>query len=56
MYWGLVGSFVGIGVGMCSMYFSVVVMCVKNFGRGRYRGLVLVVLIVVFGLSGMWLS
>ncbi|KAK4205695.1 major facilitator superfamily domain-containing protein [Triangularia verruculosa] len=56
VYWGLVASFVGIGVGTCSMYLSAVATCAKNFGRGRHRGLALAVPIAAFGLSGMWLS
>jgi len=55
-YAAMIGAFVAIGVGTCSMYMSAVATCAKNFGRGRHRGLALAAPIAAFGLSGMWQS
>ncbi|KAK4100954.1 MFS general substrate transporter [Parathielavia hyrcaniae] len=52
----MVFAFVAIGVGTCCMYMSAVATCAKNFGRGKHRGLAVVVPIAAFGLSGMLLS
>ena len=52
----MVAAFVGIGVGTCSMYLSAVTACVKNFGRGKHKGLALSLPTATFGLSGMWES
>ncbi|KAI0508297.1 major facilitator superfamily domain-containing protein [Xylaria bambusicola] len=49
-------AFVAIGVGAASLYLGAVTTCAKNFGRGRYRGLMLVAPIAGFGLSGMIMS
>ena len=54
--WCMVLAFVGIGVGTCSMYLGAVTACVKNFGRGKYKGLALSLPTASFGLSGMWES
>jgi MFS family permease len=55
-FWVMILSFVGIGAGTSCMYLSAVTTCAKNFGRGRYKGIVLSVPIAAFGLSGMWQS
>ncbi|KAI1364520.1 major facilitator superfamily domain-containing protein [Xylaria arbuscula] len=49
-------AFVAIGVGCSALYLGTVTTCAKNFGRGRYRGLMLVAPIAGFGLSGMIIS
>ncbi|KAI0432290.1 major facilitator superfamily domain-containing protein [Xylaria sp. FL1042] len=49
-------AFVAIGVGAASLYLGTVTTCAKNFGRGKYRGLMLVAPIAGFGLSGMIIS
>ncbi|KAI1125726.1 major facilitator superfamily domain-containing protein [Nemania abortiva] len=49
-------AFVAIGVGTSCLYLSVVTTCAKNFGKGKYRGLMLVAPIAAFGLSGMIIS
>ena len=55
-YGVMILAFVGIGLGTSSMYLSAVTACVKNFGRGKHKGLTLAVPIAAFGLSGMWQS
>lgn len=52
----MVLAFVFIGSGTCAMYIASVSTCAKNFGKGKYRGIVLAMPITGFGLSGMWLS
>ncbi|OTB03564.1 hypothetical protein M426DRAFT_321721 [Hypoxylon sp. CI-4A] len=52
----MVIAFVAIGVGTSAMYLSSITTCAKNFGKGRYRGLMLVAPIAAFGLGGMVLS
>ena len=52
----MVLAFVSIGMGTCSMYLAATAACVKNFGRGRHRGLALALPIASFGLSGIWES
>ncbi|KAI1084054.1 putative transporter MCH1 [Whalleya microplaca] len=52
----MVFAFVAIGVGTAAMYLGAITTCAKNFGKGRYRGLMLVAPIASFGLSGMVLS
>ncbi|CAJ2511206.1 Uu.00g068310.m01.CDS01 [Anthostomella pinea] len=52
----MVFAFVAIGVGTSCLYLSAITTCAKNFGKGRYRGLMLVAPIASFGLSGMVLS
>ena len=52
----MIFAFVCIGAGTCAMYISTVSTCAKNFGKGKYRGLILAMPITGFGLSGMWLS
>ena len=49
-------AFIAIGIATCSMYLSAVTACVKNFGRGKRRGLALSLPIAAFSLSGMWES
>ncbi|KAF2968031.1 hypothetical protein GQX73_g5545 [Xylaria multiplex] len=49
-------AFVAIGVGVASLYLGTVTTCAKNFGKGKYRGLMLVAPIASFGLSGMIIS
>ncbi|KAI1196460.1 major facilitator superfamily domain-containing protein [Nemania serpens] len=49
-------AFVAIGVGTACLYLSAVTTCAKNFGKGKYRGLMLVAPISAFGLSGMIIS
>ncbi|TGJ82181.1 hypothetical protein E0Z10_g6582 [Xylaria hypoxylon] len=49
-------AFVAIGVGAASLYLGTVTTCAKNFGKGKYRGLMLVAPIAGFGLSGMIIS
>lgn len=55
-FWVTVLAFVAIGAATCSMYIAAVTTCAKNFGRGKYKGIVLAVPIAAFGLSGMWQS
>ncbi|KAH9893688.1 putative transporter MCH1 [Xylariomycetidae sp. FL2044] len=52
----MVFAFVAIGVGTAALYIAAITTCAKNFGRGKYRGLMLVAPIASFGLSGMILS
>ncbi|KAI0484513.1 MFS general substrate transporter [Xylariaceae sp. FL0804] len=52
----MVFAFVAIGVGTAAMYVGAITTCAKNFGKGRYRGLMLVAPIASFGLSGMIMS
>lgn len=52
----MVLAFVFIGAGTCALYIATVSTCAKNFGKGKYRGIVLALPITGFGLSGMWLS
>ncbi|KAI1381567.1 putative transporter MCH1 [Hypoxylon crocopeplum] len=49
-------AFVAIGVGTSCLYVGAITTCAKNFGKGRYRGLMLVAPIASFGLGGMVLS
>ena len=49
-------AFVAIGMATCSMYLAAVTACVKNFGRGKHKGLALSLPIASFSLSGMWQS
>ncbi|KAI5282878.1 putative monocarboxylate transporter mch1, partial [Ascosphaera aggregata] len=51
--WMLV-AFTFIGIGTCAMYLTAVTTCAKNFGKGKYKGLVLALPISAFGVSGMW--
>jgi hypothetical protein len=55
-FWVMIVAFVGVGAGTSCMYLSAVTTCAKNFGRGKYKGIVLSVPIAAFGLSGMWQS
>ncbi|KAF2842530.1 MFS general substrate transporter [Patellaria atrata CBS 101060] len=52
----MVVAFAAVGLGTCCMYLSAVTTCVKNFGRGKYKGVALAIPIAAFGLSGMWQS
>lgn len=52
----MVFAFVAIGVGTACLYLGAVTTCAKNFGKGGYRGLMLVAPIAAFGLSGMIMS
>ncbi|KAI1388272.1 putative transporter MCH1 [Hypoxylon trugodes] len=52
----MVFAFVIIGVGTSCMYLGAITTCAKNFGKGKYRGLLLVAPIASFGLGGMVLS
>ncbi|KAJ2998663.1 hypothetical protein NUW58_g249 [Xylaria curta] len=49
-------AFVAIGVGAACLYLGSITTCAKNFGKGKYRGLLLVAPIAAFGLSGMIIS
>ncbi|KAI0442839.1 major facilitator superfamily domain-containing protein [Xylaria telfairii] len=49
-------AFVAIGVGTACLYIASITTCAKNFGKGKYRGLMLVAPIAAFGLSGMIIS
>lgn len=55
-YPAMVLAFVAIGVGTASIYLSAITTCAKNFGKSKYRGLMMVAPIASFGLSGMLLS
>lgn len=55
-YPSMVLAFVAIGVGTASIYISAITTCAKNFGKSRYRGLMMVAPIASFGLSGMLFS
>jgi MFS family permease len=55
-YWIMVVAFVLVGMGTCCLYGSAITACAKNFGRGKYKGIMLAVPIAAFGLSGMWQS
>ncbi|KAI2625286.1 putative transporter MCH1 [Hypomontagnella submonticulosa] len=52
----MIFAFVAIGVGTSCMYLGAITTCAKNFGKGKYRGLMLVAPIAAFGLGGMVLS
>lgn len=52
----MVACFLAIGTGTCCIYLGAVAVTAKNFGKGKYRGLMLAIPITCFGLSGMWLS
>jgi MFS family permease len=52
----MIVAFVAIGVGTACLYLGAVTTCAKNFGKGKYRGLMLVAPIAAFGLSGMIMS
>ncbi|KAI4869126.1 putative transporter MCH1 [Hypoxylon rubiginosum] len=52
----MIFAFMVIGVGTSALYLSAITTCAKNFGKGKYRGLMLVAPIASFGLSGMVLS
>ena len=52
----MIFAFVCIGFGTCCMYLTAVTTCVKNFGRGKHKGIALAMPIAAFGLSGMWQS
>ncbi|KAI0136826.1 putative transporter MCH1 [Xylariales sp. AK1849] len=49
----MVIAFVLIGVGTTAMYVSAVTTCAKNFGKGKYRGMMLVAPLAATGLSGI---
>ncbi|TRX94710.1 hypothetical protein FHL15_004482 [Xylaria flabelliformis] len=49
-------AFVAIGTGTACLYLASITTCAKNFGKGKYRGLMLVAPIAAFGLSGMIIS
>ncbi|KAI3317024.1 major facilitator superfamily domain-containing protein [Xylariaceae sp. AK1471] len=49
-------AFGAIGVGTACLYLGAITTCAKNFGKGKYRGLMLVAPIAAFGLSGMIMS
>lgn len=49
-------AFVAIGMGTSCLYIASITTCAKNFGKGKYRGLMLVAPIAAFGLSGMIIS
>ncbi|KAI1106766.1 putative transporter MCH1 [Jackrogersella minutella] len=52
----MVFAFVAIGAGTACMYIGAITTCAKNFGKGKYRGLMLVAPIASFGLGGMVIS
>ncbi|KAI0403459.1 major facilitator superfamily domain-containing protein [Xylaria palmicola] len=49
-------AFMAIGVGTACLYLGSITTCAKNFGKGKYRGLMLVAPIAAFGFSGMVVS
>lgn len=49
-------AFILIGAGTASMYLSAITTCAKNFGKGKYRGLMLTAPMASFGLSGIVVS
>ncbi|KAI0205672.1 major facilitator superfamily domain-containing protein [Astrocystis sublimbata] len=49
-------AFGAIGVGTACLYLASITTCAKNFGKGKYRGLMLVAPIAAFGLSGLVIS
>lgn len=55
-FWVMLLAFICIGAGTCCMYLAAVTTCAKNFGRGKYKGIMLALPIAAFGLSGMWQS
>lgn len=55
-FWVMILAFVLVGTGTSCMYLGALTTCAKNFGRGKYRGVMLAVPIAAFGLSGMWQS
>ncbi|KAK2754850.1 putative monocarboxylate transporter mch1 [Arachnomyces sp. PD_36] len=55
-FWVMILAFAGVGAGTASMYLAGVTTCAKNFGRGKYKGIMLAIPIAAFGLSGMWQS
>ena len=52
----MVFAFVCVGAATSAMYISSISICAKNFGKSKYRGIILAMPITGFGLSGMWLS
>lgn len=52
----MVLAFLGVGAGTASMYLSAVTTCAKNYGKSKYKGIMLAMPIAAFGLSGMWQS
>lgn len=55
-FWVMILAFAGVGAGTASMYLAGVSTCAKNFGKGKYKGIMLTFPIAAFGLSGMWQS
>lgn len=55
-FWVMILAFAGVGAGTASMYLAGVTTCAKNFGKGKYKGIMLAFPIAAFGLSGMWQS
>jgi hypothetical protein len=55
-FWVMVVSFILVGMGTSCMYLAAVATCAKNYGRGKYKGIMLAMPIAAFGLSGMWQS
>lgn len=55
-FWVMILAFVLVGAGTSCLYLAAVTTCAKNFGRGKYKGIMLAVPIAAFGLSGMWQS
>lgn len=52
----IVLGFILVGAAASCMYLSAVTCCVKNFGRGKHKGLALALPIAALGLSGLCLS
>ncbi|KAI1878785.1 hypothetical protein JX265_002962 [Neoarthrinium moseri] len=52
----MIVAFVLIGVGTASMYLGSITTCAKNFGKSKYRGLILTAPMASFGLSGILVS
>ncbi|KAH8677872.1 major facilitator superfamily domain-containing protein [Xylariales sp. PMI_506] len=52
----MVLAFVLIGAGTACLYVGSITTCAKNFGKGKYRGLLLVMPMASFGLSGILAS
>ena len=49
-------AFVAIGMGTGAQYLSALTATVKNFGRGKHKGLALAIPSAAFGLSAVWQS
>lgn len=52
----MVLAFVLVGMGTACLYVASITTCAKNFGKGKYRGLMLVAPIATLGFSGVLIS